>query len=64
MNVIHFAEGFFYHIKGLTCRVEDPLTAQRFYFLAIEQFEEALDSNPNNKVLKLIFFFEKNQFFF
>lgn len=50
MNVVHFAEGFFFHTKGVACRVGDPQTAQRCYHLAIEKFEEALDSNPNNKV--------------
>jgi hypothetical protein len=49
MNIVAHALGFFYHIKGLTNRVEDPLNAQRFYEIAIEKFEEALDSNPNNK---------------
>ena len=48
-NIIHFAEGFFYEVKGLTSRVEDPESSRRFYFMAIEKFEDALDSNPNNK---------------
>jgi tetratricopeptide (TPR) repeat protein len=53
MNIVAHAEGFFYHMKGLTNRVEDPLNAQRFYEIAIEKFEEALDSNPNNKEILL-----------
>ena len=49
MNIIAHAQGFYYHIKGLTNRVEDPLSSKRFYEIAISKFEEALDSNPNNK---------------
>jgi len=48
-GVIHFAEGFYYLINGLTNRVDDRTASLRFYGMAIERFEEALDSNPNNK---------------
>jgi tetratricopeptide (TPR) repeat protein len=34
-------------------RVQDPQSAQKFYMTAIDKFEEALDSNPNNKELLL-----------
>ena len=50
---MNFAEGFFYHIKGLTSRVDDIASAQKFYAMAIEKFEEALDSNPENKEINL-----------
>jgi len=53
MNIVNFAEGFFYSLKGMTTRVEDPESAQKFYQVAIEKFEEALDSNPNNKEILL-----------
>lgn len=53
MNIVAHAQGFFYHIKGLSCRVEDPTSAKKFYEIAIGKFEEALDSNPNNKEILL-----------
>lgn len=53
MNIVAHAQGFFYHIKGLSCRVEDPTSAKKFYEIAIAKFEEALDSNPNNKEILL-----------
>lgn len=53
MNIISHAQGFFYQINGLLSRVEDPMSAKRFYEIAIKKFEEALDSNPNNKDLLL-----------
>eukprot|EP01119_Soliformovum_irregulare_P021321 TRINITY_DN7074_c0_g1_i2.p1 TRINITY_DN7074_c0_g1~~TRINITY_DN7074_c0_g1_i2.p1 ORF type:complete len:833 (+),score=208.66 TRINITY_DN7074_c0_g1_i2:91-2589(+) len=53
MNIINFAEGFFFEFEGLTHRVDDPISAQRFYQMAIDKFGEALDSNPNNKDLLL-----------
>lgn len=49
MNIMAHAQGFFYHMKGLINRVDDPLNAQKFYETAIGKFEEALDANPNNK---------------
>jgi len=49
MNIIAHARGYFYHVKGLANRVEDPLSAQKFYEMAIEKYEEALNSDPNNK---------------
>jgi len=53
MNIIAHAQGFFYHIKGMGCRVEDPMSSKKFYEAAIEKFEEALDSDPNNKEILL-----------
>eukprot|EP01118_Nematostelium_gracile_P006177 TRINITY_DN1987_c0_g1_i1.p1 TRINITY_DN1987_c0_g1~~TRINITY_DN1987_c0_g1_i1.p1 ORF type:complete len:887 (+),score=181.40 TRINITY_DN1987_c0_g1_i1:68-2728(+) len=53
MNVVNFAEGFFFEYEGLTKRVSDPDAASRFYSAAISKFEEALDSNPNNKEILL-----------
>ena len=49
MNIVAHAQGFFYHLKGLATRVEDPQTAKKFFDMAMENFREALDSNPNNK---------------
>eukprot|EP00029_Vermamoeba_vermiformis_P008493 TRINITY_DN3992_c0_g1_i1.p1 TRINITY_DN3992_c0_g1~~TRINITY_DN3992_c0_g1_i1.p1 ORF type:complete len:924 (-),score=198.60 TRINITY_DN3992_c0_g1_i1:32-2803(-) len=53
MNIMAHAQGFFYHMKGLINRVDDPLNAQKFYETAIGKFEEALDANPNNKEILL-----------
>jgi len=53
MNIIAHARGYFYHVKGLANRVEDPLSAQKFYEMAIEKYEEALNSDPNNKEILL-----------
>jgi len=49
MGIIAHAQGFFYHIKGMTQRVEDPKSSKKFYEEAISKFEEALDQDPNNK---------------
>jgi hypothetical protein len=35
------------------CRVEDLESSKRFYQIAIDKFEDALDSNPNNKEILL-----------
>eukprot|EP00028_Trichosphaerium_sp_Am-I-7-wt_P009830 CAMPEP_0168531082 /NCGR_PEP_ID=MMETSP0405-20121227/15165_1 /TAXON_ID=498012 /ORGANISM="Trichosphaerium sp, Strain Am-I-7 wt" /LENGTH=203 /DNA_ID=CAMNT_0008555675 /DNA_START=51 /DNA_END=658 /DNA_ORIENTATION=+ len=53
MNIIAHAQGFFYHIKGMGIRVEDPGTSKKFYEVAIEKFGEALNSDPNNKEILL-----------
>ena len=53
MNIMAHAQGFFYHMKGLINRVDDPLNAQKFYETAIGKFEEALDANPNNKEVRI-----------
>lgn len=53
MNIMAHAQGFFYQVNGLLNRAEDPVSAKRCYEIAIKKFEEALDSNPNNKDLLL-----------
>ena len=69
MNIVAHAQGYFYHLKGLSLRVDvhtenllisqrfltlqDPLAAQKFYQIAIEKFEEALNTDPNNKEILL-----------
>jgi hypothetical protein len=55
MNIIAHAQGFFYHVKGLVARVDDPTSAKKFYEIAISKYEEALDSNPNNKEVQYYF---------
>jgi len=53
MNIIAHAHGYFYHLKGLAIRIDDPLGAQKFYEIAIEKFEDALNTDPNNKEILL-----------
>eukprot|EP01127_Copromyxa_protea_P011133 TRINITY_DN2779_c1_g2_i1.p1 TRINITY_DN2779_c1_g2~~TRINITY_DN2779_c1_g2_i1.p1 ORF type:complete len:1346 (-),score=201.42 TRINITY_DN2779_c1_g2_i1:119-3904(-) len=53
MNIISHAQGYFYHVKGLANRIEDPEVARNFYGIAIEKFSEALNSDPNNKEILL-----------
>eukprot|EP01130_Rhizamoeba_saxonica_P016324 TRINITY_DN7530_c0_g1_i1.p1 TRINITY_DN7530_c0_g1~~TRINITY_DN7530_c0_g1_i1.p1 ORF type:complete len:885 (-),score=187.58 TRINITY_DN7530_c0_g1_i1:58-2367(-) len=53
MNIISHAQGYFYHVKGLANRVENPEAATQFYQAAIEKYQEALDSDPNNKEILL-----------
>jgi len=53
MNIINHAQGYFFHIKGLSFRVENPTTAKNFYEVAIDKYQEALDSDPNNKEILL-----------
>eukprot|EP01114_Cavostelium_apophysatum_P005961 TRINITY_DN1714_c0_g1_i2.p1 TRINITY_DN1714_c0_g1~~TRINITY_DN1714_c0_g1_i2.p1 ORF type:complete len:511 (-),score=123.93 TRINITY_DN1714_c0_g1_i2:421-1953(-) len=52
-GIVHFSEGFYFHMKALTSRESDPVSAQRFYGMAIERFTEALARNPNNKEILL-----------
>jgi hypothetical protein len=64
-GIIHFAEGFYFHMKGIHSRIDDlgkisfifnhtSESASRFYGMAIEKFEEALARSPNNKEILLI----------
>jgi len=53
MNIVSHARGYFYHVKGLASRIEDNEAAQKFYAIAIAKYEEALNSDPNNKEILL-----------
>lgn len=53
MNIISHAQGYFYHVKGLLSRKDDPELAHKFYEIAIEKFSDALNSDPNNKEVNL-----------
>jgi len=50
MNTVQQAEGYMLLIKGVMHRATNSTAAKRSFNLAIEKFQEALDSNSNSKV--------------
>ena len=48
MNIIAHAQGYFYKTLGNVHYGSDPFSSKRFFALAMEKFEEALDTDPNN----------------
>mmetsp|Transcript_45725 Transcript_45725/g.115084 ORF Transcript_45725/g.115084 Transcript_45725/m.115084 type:complete len:937 (+) Transcript_45725:35-2845(+) len=50
MGIVNEAQGTFYYYKGLAAKARgDVAGATHFYLLSIQKYEEALNSNPNNK---------------
>jgi hypothetical protein len=43
-----WVQGYFYKTLGNMKYGGDPLNARRFFQMAMEKFEEALDTDPNN----------------
>eukprot|EP01087_Luapelamoeba_hula_P012489 TRINITY_DN3487_c0_g1_i6.p1 TRINITY_DN3487_c0_g1~~TRINITY_DN3487_c0_g1_i6.p1 ORF type:complete len:703 (-),score=108.99 TRINITY_DN3487_c0_g1_i6:22-2130(-) len=48
MNIITYAQAYSLHLKGNMAWGTNPLTAQRFYKMAMEKFAEALSTDPTN----------------
>jgi tetratricopeptide (TPR) repeat protein len=48
MNIIPHGQGYIFKIEGELRWDKDPFTAQRFFQMALEKFEEALDTDPSN----------------
>jgi predicted transcriptional regulator len=50
-NTVQHAEGYMLLNKGMIHRSKSPTAAGRYFQIAIEKFQEALDSNSNSKVI-------------
>eukprot|EP01105_Mastigella_eilhardi_P015608 TRINITY_DN3574_c0_g1_i1.p1 TRINITY_DN3574_c0_g1~~TRINITY_DN3574_c0_g1_i1.p1 ORF type:complete len:593 (-),score=166.43 TRINITY_DN3574_c0_g1_i1:44-1822(-) len=48
MNIISYAQGYLFKHQGSLLFGTDPLTAQRFFTMSMQKFEESLDTDPNN----------------
>jgi len=48
MNSVAHAQGYYYKSLGSLAYSRDPCNTRRLFTLALERFEQALDTDPNN----------------